>query len=158
MSTTLGRRARRSPLPGLHLLPEMTGRLRSIPEALSAYLTPPIRVEEYVSGDRYVVRAEVAGADPEQDLEVRVESGRLTIREERGHPAAVLHRSELRHGTLTRMVPLPRDADEDDVTARYDKGVLEVSVHLTGQVPARRVGVTWEGTPAHSVEVRQPDR
>ena len=36
--------------------------------------------------------------------------------------------SEFRYGSLTRLVRLPARVDAKDVNARYDRGVLEVSV------------------------------
>jgi HSP20 family protein len=42
---------------------------------LRPYLAQPIRVEEYVEGDRYLVKAELAGIDPEKNLEVTVGAG-----------------------------------------------------------------------------------
>ena len=35
------------------------------------------RVEDYVQDNRYVVRAELPGVDPEKDIEVTVEAGTL---------------------------------------------------------------------------------
>ena len=43
------------------------------------------------------------------------------------------YRSEFRYGSVTRLVRLPAKVDAKDVTARYERGVLEVSV------PAREV-------------------
>ena len=36
--------------------------------------------------------------------------------------------SEFRYGSLTRSVSLPEGAGADNITAKYDKGILEVSV------------------------------
>ena len=47
---------------------------------LRPYLGQPIRIEDFVEGDHYMVRAELAGMDPEKDVEVTVDSGYLTIR------------------------------------------------------------------------------
>jgi HSP20 family protein len=148
-------RARQTLASGRGLGPEATGHIRSMPMTLRAYLTPPIRVEEYVSDDRFVVRAELAGADPGKDLDVSVGSGRLIIQEHRDLPEGIRqYRSEFRHGTLTRTVALPREADESDVTARYGNGVLEVSVHLTEPEPAHKVEITREEGLTGGVTVR----
>jgi HSP20 family molecular chaperone IbpA len=40
------------------------------------------------------------------------------------------HRTEFRYGALRRAVTLPSTADEDKISARYDNGILEVSVPL----------------------------
>ena len=78
--------------------------------------------------DRYVVRAELPGLDPENDIEVTVEGRILTIRAERRQQDNGPCRSEFRYGSLARAVRLPARVDAGDVTARYGKGVLEVSV------------------------------
>ena len=86
------------------------------------------RLEETIRDDRYVIRAELPGLDPENDIEVTVDGRILTIRAERRQQDKGPYRSEFRYGSLARAVRLPARVDAADVTARYDKGVLEVSV------------------------------
>jgi predicted unusual protein kinase regulating ubiquinone biosynthesis (AarF/ABC1/UbiB family)/HSP20 family molecular chaperone IbpA len=86
------------------------------------------RLEEAIRGNRYVIRAELPGLDPENEIEVTVDGRILTIRAERRQQDSGPHRSEFRYGSLARAVRLPGRVDPADVTARYDKGVLEVSV------------------------------
>ena len=86
------------------------------------------RLEETVRDDRYVIRAELPGLDPENDIEVTVEGRILTIRAERRQHDSGPYRSEFRYGSLAREVRLPARVDAADVTARYAKGVLQVSV------------------------------
>ncbi|PRC46636.1 heat-shock protein Hsp20, partial [Mycobacterium sp. ITM-2017-0098] len=42
-------------------------------------------------------------------------------------------RSEFTYGSFTRTLPLPDGADEDDVNAVYDRGILTVSVPLSDE-------------------------
>jgi len=86
------------------------------------------RLEEAIRDNRYVIRAELPGLDPENDIDVTVDGRILTIRAERRQQDSGPHRSEFRYGSLARAVRLPGRVDPADVTARYDKGVLEVSV------------------------------
>jgi len=97
---------------------------------LRPYLAQPIRVEDYLEDDHYVVRAELAGIDPAKDVEVTVGAGYLTIRAERHDKTEGKHRSEFRYGSFTRSLPLPPNADEDDIKATYYDGILTVSVAL----------------------------
>ncbi|WP_017570201.1 Hsp20/alpha crystallin family protein [Nocardiopsis halotolerans] len=90
-----------------------------------------LRVETSVRDDRYLVRAEVPGVDPEDGLSVTVEHGTLTIRAERGESTSTPQHSEFHYGSFSRTLALPADADEEDVVASYDKGILEVSVGLS---------------------------
>lgn len=91
------------------------------------------RLEEVIRGNRYVIRAELPGLDPETDIEVTVDGRTLTIRAERRQEDSGPYRSEFRYGSLTRLVRLPVKVGAEDVAARYARGVLEVSV------PAREV-------------------
>jgi HSP20 family protein len=53
---------------------------------LRPYLGQPIRIEDFVEGDHYMVRAGLAGIDPEKDVEVTVGSGYLTGRLRENEP------------------------------------------------------------------------
>jgi HSP20 family molecular chaperone IbpA len=86
------------------------------------------RVEEVARDNRYLIRAELPGLDPEKDIQVTVDGATLTIHAERRQEDSGPHRSEFRYGSLTRLVSLPVKVDAKDVTARYERGVLEVSV------------------------------
>lgn len=97
---------------------------------LRPYLAQPIRIEDFVEGDHYMIRAELAGIDPEKDVHVSVGAGYLTIRAERHDKTEGKHRSEFRYGVFSRSLPLPANADEDDIKAAYHDGILTVSVGL----------------------------
>ncbi len=111
---------------------------------LRPYRAQPIRVEEYVEGDHYVIRAELAGLDPDKDVEVTVGSGYLTIRAERSDKTETKHRSEFLYGSFTRSIMLPVDADEDAVTASYRDGILTISVGLKAEKKesAKKIEIT----------------
>ncbi len=113
------------------------------------------RLEEAIRDDRYVIRAELPGLDPENDIEVSVEGRILTIRAERCQQDDGSYRSEFRYGSLARAVRLPAKVDAADVTARYDKGVLEVSVPVRAAGPeGTRIPVETAG----SVPGQPPDQ
>jgi len=100
---------------------------------LRPYLAQPIRIEDYLEDDHYMIRAELAGIDPEKDIEITVGSGYLTIRAERSDKAEGRHRSEFRYGSFTRSLPLPSTANEEDITASYRDGILTISVGLKAE-------------------------
>jgi len=125
------------------IFPDLMGWFEEPFLTLRPYLTQPIRVEEYVEDDHYLIRAELAGIDPEKDVEVTVGSGYLTIRAERSDKIESKHRSEFRYGSFSRTLTLPVNADEDAVTASYRDGILTVSVGLK----------TAERAPAKKIEV-----
>jgi HSP20 family molecular chaperone IbpA len=99
---------------------------------LKPYLGQPVRIEDYTEDGHYVVRAEIAGIDPEKELEVSVGAGYISIRAERSGQAEGKHRSEFRYGSLSRTLELPPGADASDVTAEYVNGILTIRVALKG--------------------------
>ncbi len=93
-------------------------------------VTPTIKVEQFQDGSTLVVRAEVPGIDPDRDVDVSVSDGMLHIRAEREekseHKSKAGYRSEFRYGSFSRSIALPAGAREEDITATYKDGVLEV--------------------------------
>jgi HSP20 family protein len=106
-------------------------------------IAPGIKIEQFQEGSTLVVRAEVPGIDPDQDVDVSVSEGMLHIavqREEKSEQKSKAgYRSEFRYGRSVRSVALPAGAKEEDITATYKDGVLEV------RAPAPEV-VTGETT------------
>jgi HSP20 family molecular chaperone IbpA len=104
-----------------------------------------MKIEEYTKDDRYVIRAEIPGIDPDKDLDVTVEEGVLTIKAERSERDVDKHRCEIRYGSLTRSTALPKNAKEDDVRAQYTDGMLTVSVGLGQEkAPAKHIEVAHD--------------
>jgi HSP20 family molecular chaperone IbpA len=90
--------------------------------------THPMRLEEDIEDGRYVLRAELPGIDPAKDVAITVRDGQLTIKAERREKKESDGRSEFSYGSFVRSVSLPSGANEDDIKATYDKGILTVSV------------------------------
>jgi HSP20 family protein len=91
-----------------------------------------IRVDEFRDGDTQVVRAELAGIDPDKDVDITVRDGLLQINarrqvEEKSEDKGYT-RHELRYGSFSRTLPLPDGASESDITATYKDGILEIRV------------------------------
>lgn len=91
-----------------------------------------LKVEEFEDGDRFVVRVEVPGIDPDQDVELTVSDHTLRLRVERKVEEETTtkdgYRSEFRYGAYARTIPLPAGAADEDVEATYNDGILEVRV------------------------------
>ena len=107
-----------------------------------------IRVEEFVEDGTFVIKAELAGIDPEKDVEIEIADGMVHIhaerREEETTEGKEFSRRELRYGSFDRSLPLPAGVTEADVKATYKDGMLEIKLPL-GTVPeetATRVPVT----------------
>jgi HSP20 family protein len=97
-----------------------------------------MRLEDEMKEGRYVVRAEMPGVDPAKDIDITVRDGQLTIKAERSEKKEFNGRSEFSYGSFVRTVSLPAGADEDNIEATYDKGILTVSVAVSEAKPAER--------------------
>ncbi len=129
------------------------------PSVRGAGFTPSADVVR--DGQDALVRVEVPGLDPEQDVTVEVVGNSLVIRGERKDERAedshgrVLR--EVRYGSFRRSFSLPAHVTGDDVTATYDQGVLTVRVAGVHTEPAtQRIPVT-AGTAAQPVEAPAPE-
>lgn len=110
--------------------------------ALRSFGEQAIRVEDSVEDERYVVRAEIPGIDPEKDMEVSVSRGVLTIRAERLESREKRRRSEFRYGSYERHIRLPDNINEDEIKASYDKGIVTITMPFEEpKESARRVPV-----------------
>jgi HSP20 family protein len=101
-----------------------------------------MHVEEFEEEGRHVVRAEMPGLDPEQDIEITVSGGTLRIKAERRQETKTEdkkgYRTEFRYGSFLRTVALPAGASEADVTATYADGILEVRIPISPEEAAAR--------------------
>lgn len=93
-----------------------------------------IRVDQFRDGSTEVVRAELPGIDPAEDVELTVADGVLRIRAERrvdekSEDKGYI-RHEMRYGSFTRSLPLAEGVREDDITATYRDGILEVRMPI----------------------------
>jgi len=128
-------------------LPDWPESPRTALLALSSAQT--FRIEEVVQDNRYVIRAELPGLDPDNDIEVTLDGRVLTIHAERRQETTEPHRTEFRYGSLTRSIRLPARVDPQDVTARYGKGILEVSVPVReAKAEGSRIAIQDSDVPA----------
>ena len=92
----------------------------------------------------YVVSVDLPGVKPE-DVKVEMEDGRLTISGQREtvseEKSKTLHRVERTRGTFQRMVSLPREIDTDKIDARYEHGVLHVTLPKSAEKQPRKIEV-----------------
>lgn len=112
--------------------------------SLMGRYTHTIRIEEFMRGDDYVIRAELPGIDPDKNVDIEVHEGVLRITASRQESTESEQHSEFRYGRFVRTIVLPRDVDSSDVKATYRDGILEVVVKMppvtaeTRHVPVKR--------------------
>ena len=95
-------------------------------------------------GDNLVIRADLPGIDPETDIAISIVHDVLHIRAYReAGPEPRDHPSDLRYGSFVRDIGLPPGTGEDQVSAAYGEGVLEVRVPIGSgtKVTARAVPI-----------------
>jgi HSP20 family protein len=77
------------------------------------------------------IAAELPGVE-QDDIEVTLEDGTLTIKgerkDDREENEAGLRRVETQRGSFRRSIRLPEEVDQEAVKARYHNGVLELSL------------------------------
>lgn len=127
---------RRAPSVLRAMFPDLPDWPQSPRTALLAFSSAQtFRVEEVVHDNQYVIRAELPGLDPAQDIQVTVDGRALTIHAERWEQDDEPQRTEFRYGSVTRSVRLPAQVDARDITARYRKGILEINVPMPAPKP-----------------------
>ncbi|ALV31228.1 Hsp20/alpha crystallin family protein [Streptomyces sp. CdTB01] len=106
-----------------------------------------IRIEERLTDEGYCLRAELPGLDVDKDVRLDVRHGVLRLRAERGEETKRRRHTEFRYGSFARAVRLPRGAKEDEITAEYKDGILDVTVPLTAveKPPVTRIDIRHGG-------------
>ena len=97
---------------------------------LEGRFTHTMRIEEFQRNGDLVVRAELPGFDPEEDIDIAIADGVLTIEAVREEREESERRSEFHYGRFIRSIALPPGVDESAVSASYADGILEVSVAM----------------------------
>jgi HSP20 family protein len=101
--------------------------------------TPAVEVSQ--RGDHFVVSAELPGLNKD-DVRVEATDDELIIEGERKQEYAGeeggIHRTERRYGHFYRAIPLPENAKAEKANARFNNGVLEVTIPVDEQKSNRR--------------------
>jgi len=120
----------------------MLGLVREGNGATERRRVPPLDVWE--TDDDVVYAFDLPGV-PEDKISVEFEDGALTVTAERERTREVsrdrLYRYERRFGTLSRTIGLPQGVTEDDISAGYTNGVLEVHVKKPAETKPRRIQI-----------------
>jgi HSP20 family protein len=98
-------------------------------------------------GDAYIVHTELPGVHPEQ-VEVSFEQNVLTLRGSKPASFDSNNEGELRvfaaervHGSFERSVRLPEFVDADRINAKFDHGVLTVTVPKAEAAKPRKIEI-----------------
>jgi HSP20 family protein len=101
--------------------------------------SPTIEVTE--RDGKYNVRAELPGLSP-NDVKVEIANDALVIQGERKveheEKEGGMQRTERQYGLFYRSIPLPEGADVEHANAKFQNGMLEVTVPIPQQKEQRR--------------------
>jgi HSP20 family protein len=110
-------------------------------------------VEMFERDGQLVIRADLPGLSPD-DVRLEItDEGSLAIQGERrsemeAEEEGGVYRSERTYGRFSRVIALPEGVDADRAQARFDNGVLEISLPLPQQSQRRRIQIQGQGQGA----------
>lgn len=94
--------------------------------------------------ERLVIRMDLPGVDA-GDVEVTVQENNLVVNGKRDFPFEADSVRYLRRGTFygdfTQKVALGRGLDTDEIAARFDNGVLELTIPYSAEVQPKRISI-----------------
>lgn len=111
---------------------------------MSAAWSPPITVREH--DNNLLIHADLPGLTKD-DVKVDVVEGMIIIegerKEQKEEKGEGRYYSECSYGSFSRSIPLPEGADVSAANAKFQNGVLEISVPLPKQIKpeARRLEI-----------------
>ena len=104
--------------------------------------------------------AELAGMEP-KDISIEVQDNVLTVSGERRFEEEVkedkYYRIERRYGSFSRSLALPQMVDENRIEAKYENGVLEVSVPKAEVAKPKKITVSVGAGEPKTVEATTSD-
>ena len=112
-------------------------------------------MEVFERDGQYVIRADVPGIDP-KEVEVSILNDALTIKGERKKLQEVKEKesyySEAAYGRFERRLALPKGIDPEKISARFENGVLEVSVPLPQPASGKKVQIEIGGDQPEQIK------
>ena len=128
------------------LLDEMDTLAREIwdawePFTLDQRLVP--HTDIYEEKGQLVMKTELPGID-KKDLDISLEGDRLTIKAEKKEEVegeATHHTRERYYGRYFRSVKLPYPVKEDEISATFENGVLELRLPRAEEVKAKKIEI-----------------
>ena len=112
-------------------------------------------MDAYRDADRYVVRFDLPGIEPGR-LDVRVDRNVLTVAAQRNwqtSESGQVLAAERPTGSFQRQVYLSDGLDTEHVEARYDNGVLTVSIPVADEAKPRKIEI---GSGGHAKAIEAP--
>lgn len=103
-----------------------------------------LAMDMYQTDENIIVKAVLPGLKPE-DIHISVSDGMLTIqgemKEERVEEKARYHLRERRVGSFSRSVPLPSPVVVEKAEAKYENGILTLTLPKTEETKPKTIAV-----------------
>ena len=119
----------------------MRGEVEKVGE-MGEFWAPSIDLSE--TPDAYTLKADLPGMNSE-DVNVEVHDDIITIsgerKEERSSEEENVHVTEVSYGKFMRSVRLPISVDPDKVKAKFENGVLKVSLPKSEKVKPKKIEI-----------------
>lgn len=104
---------------------------------------PGIDISE--TDDQFLISAELPGMKKD-DINVSLDNGQLTIsgerKLEREEDGQTYHRVETKYGSFSRSFQLPDNVDEESINAKYENGLLHISINKTEDKVKKKIEVS----------------
>lgn len=101
-------------------------------------------VDIYDDGEKVLVKLEIPGVKQE-DVDIRVENQKLSVRGERKFEAEEkeenFQRVERHYGSFYRSFTLPTSVDTENIAATYDAGVLKLELKKKASAQPRQIKI-----------------
>ena len=96
---------------------------------------------------QYLVKVDLPGVKPDQ-IEITVDKNVLTLKGEKKFEGTEeekdnYRRVERRYGKFQRSITLPNDADLENISAKSQDGVLDISLIKSAKAQPRKVNVVY---------------
>ena len=123
--------------------------------SLGAWIPPVDIVEER---DKILLTAELPGFK-ENEIEIQMEGGTLTIRGERKSEVEKegrkYHRVERLYGQFVRSFTLPNNVDRENIKATFANGLLKIEMPKREEAKPRQIKVSGgEGSKKETIDVK----
>ncbi|HEX4868855.1 MAG TPA: Hsp20/alpha crystallin family protein [Acidimicrobiales bacterium] len=115
---------------------------------------PVMPMDAYREGEQFFVHLDLPGIDP-STIDLTVEKNVLTVSAERRWSRAEgveMVVSERPQGSFTRQLFLGEGLDADRIDARYEQGVLTITIPVAEQAKPRKVSISHGASNAQAIE------
>ena len=124
------------------LFDETISKTHSPGEEIGGGWSPPVDI--YETEDHIILKAELPGVN-KNDIEVEIKNNMLVLKGERKFEKNVqeenYHRMERSYGSFQRVFTLPYIVRKDEAKAKYNNGVLEITLQKTKEPKPQQIKV-----------------